>query len=482
MAIKIQGTTVIDDSRNLTNVGGVKTVGGQSILGSGDIEVGGNLIDKPTITTPSNGQTNYNGGYASSAFSSVDSFTGTQDRVEWQLASDSGFSNIVDSVNSTNSGFFNSWSTSQDSGALTTYYVRVRYHSDSHVSEWSDAVSYTTPNIYVVTPTITNPADGATNQPAEVTFTTSAFSIANGSDTHVSSDWQLSTTSNFSNIIYQSIGNTSNKTSNTIAIPNAQVSTTYYLRVRHNSANYSSSAYATVSFTTTASFAGEIAYTSPGTYTWTAPAGVTSVNVVAVGSGHYGNPWNTGGGGLGYKNNISVQPGSSYTVNVNDNYSMNSGTASYFINEQTVAGYTGSDRTQGGTFVGDGGGNGGTWGSTSGGGGGSGGAGGYSGNGGPGGSTGSGGTGSGAGGVGIFVKGNTGSGGGNGSPAASNSGGGGGGGAQGSGVGEGGSGGSDGQNNNGGAFGGGCGWGGQAAGGAVRIVWGQNRTFPDQSA
>lgn len=41
MAIQVGGTTVIDDSRNLTNVGGLKTVGGTSVLGSGDISVGG---------------------------------------------------------------------------------------------------------------------------------------------------------------------------------------------------------------------------------------------------------------------------------------------------------------------------------------------------------------------------------------------------------------------------------------------------------
>lgn len=37
MAIKISNTTVIDDSRQLTNITNLKTVGGQSILGTGDI-------------------------------------------------------------------------------------------------------------------------------------------------------------------------------------------------------------------------------------------------------------------------------------------------------------------------------------------------------------------------------------------------------------------------------------------------------------
>lgn len=40
MAIKVNGTTVIDDSRNLSNVGGLKTVNGNSLVGSGDIQAG----------------------------------------------------------------------------------------------------------------------------------------------------------------------------------------------------------------------------------------------------------------------------------------------------------------------------------------------------------------------------------------------------------------------------------------------------------
>src|SRR3989344_2892517 len=48
----------------------------------------------------------------------------------------------------------------------------------------------------------------------------------------------------------------------------------------------------------------QVAYTSPGTYSWTAPAGVTSVSVVVIGPG--GKTWNPGsssgggGGGLSY--------------------------------------------------------------------------------------------------------------------------------------------------------------------------------------
>lgn len=41
MAIQQGGTTVISNNRQLQSVNGLKTVGGQSILGSGDIGVGG---------------------------------------------------------------------------------------------------------------------------------------------------------------------------------------------------------------------------------------------------------------------------------------------------------------------------------------------------------------------------------------------------------------------------------------------------------
>ena len=68
---------------------------------------------------------------------------------------------------------------------------------------------------------------------------------------------------------------------------------------------------------------GEQVYDIPGTYTWTVPAGVTSICVVCVGGGA-GTASNVdgtgssyhggGGGGLVYKNSISVTPGTSYTV------------------------------------------------------------------------------------------------------------------------------------------------------------------------
>ena len=297
---------------------------------------------------------------------------------------------------------------------------------------------------------------------------------------------------------------------------------------------------------------GQESYTSPGTYSWTCPAGVTSVSVVCVGGGGAGGARGTHvtngssaqggyGGGLGWKNNISVKPGQTYTVVVgaggqapNSVASDDQGGAggdSYFKNATTVkggggpGGLPGSDSSvvfqlAGAGYVGDGGGYGGRGGvgqdftgspgNPSGGGGG---AGGYSGNGGDGGSAEY---------PSTYTSGNAGSGGagGGGSSAASSgsghrigSGGGGGVGLLGEGTsggatsfpngsgsgtygGKGGSGGADAADNpwntgdgflpgsEGGLYGGGGGGQSMAysskngAGGAVRIMWGSGRSYP----
>lgn len=61
------------------------------------------------------------------------------------------------------------------------------------------------------------------------------------------------------------------------------------------------------------SVVGQQEYTTPGTYEWVAPEGVTSVSVVAVGGGGGGGASNTGGayggGGGGQSNDSRNTPG-----------------------------------------------------------------------------------------------------------------------------------------------------------------------------
>lgn len=241
---------------------------------------------------------------------------------------------------------------------------------------------------------------------------------------------------------------------------------------------------------------GEKIFDLPGIYTWTPPKGVTSVCVVCIGAGgsSIGNGFGGGGGGLGWKNNIPVEFGVNYIVKVGRAYHYRdggpAGETSYFISATLVSGGGGTSQLRG-TFIGDGGGNGGVANAQGGGG-----AGGYNGDGGnsvqnttglngSGGAGGAGGgswsssyAGGGGGGTGLFGLGANGIGG-----AASSS--------DSTSYCYPGSGGSLGQNGRGaqntssdsGSGGYPGGGGGQKLGmgadGAVRIIWGEGRAFPD---
>lgn len=165
----------------------------------------------------------------------------------------------------------------------------------------------------------------------------------------------------------------------------------------------SSSTYTQTTFTSPR-IPGSALYSLPGTYSWIAPTGVTSVSVLAIGGGGGGGGFTSaaggGGGGLGYSNSQAVTPGTAYTVVVgsggtggtsNPSASGTAGGTSSFINASTVAGNGGgAGATSSGTGGAGGGrvgtgGSGGAGGGGNSGGGGGGGAGGYAGNGGAGG-------------------------------------------------------------------------------------------------
>jgi hypothetical protein len=76
-----------------------------------------------------------------------------------------------------------------------------------------------------------------------------------------------------------------------------------------------SSAYTISDTSVSASATGsQQAYTTPGTYSWVCPTGVTSVSVVCVGAGGTAGAYGGSAGSLAYKNNIAVTAGVSYTV------------------------------------------------------------------------------------------------------------------------------------------------------------------------
>ena len=129
---------------------------------------------------------------------------------------------------------------------------------------------------------------------------------------------------------------------------------------------------------------GQQTFTTIGTTTWVAPSGVTSVSVVCVGGGGSGFGWIGGGGaggGLAWRNNVSVTPGTSYTVTVGRGGSSSPGGSNSVVSGSQVSrnglnsgflttaagggehgGWRDASGGQptGGTYTGDGGGNGGS--------------------------------------------------------------------------------------------------------------------------
>jgi len=297
--------------------------------------------------------------------------------------------------------------------------------------------------------------------------------------------------------------------SSPISVTGLCSSTSYTFKVRaHNSLGYGSYSSSTGTATTSA-VVGSQSYTSCGNYSWVVPSGVTKVSMFAVSGGGGGSnsyiacccgrflcvAGNAGwGGGLAYKNNYSVTPGTTFTTHVNYGQISWISTSSCNCYNNVILSaiqYYGSIGC--GKFNGGQGGTGGV--STQGSGGG--GAAGYSGRGGcgapncghningGGGAGGGGGGGSrgssyhggpGGGGIGIYGPGSNGSGG----SGTNSPGGGGSGGSSGSAsstaVGA-----AGGAYGGGGGSGGGSGYnaGGNGAGGAIRIIWpGCSRTYP----
>jgi len=88
MAIQVGGTTVIDNTPNLVNVGGLKTINGTSILGSGNISAGASTTNGAVGTYGFFGPAAL--GYWPTAFPNGSTTSGSD--LRWQAADNGGSS------------------------------------------------------------------------------------------------------------------------------------------------------------------------------------------------------------------------------------------------------------------------------------------------------------------------------------------------------------------------------------------------------
>jgi len=164
MAIKIGGTTVIDDSANITtSVGGFKTVNGTGITGSGDIEAGGSrvLLNRTVMSNTSSynftslnsslydnyyvewhGISPSNGGSSQfDLYLSDDGLTSTDSDIATRITRNEGTVNVLNKSGrvhiAESVSTYNSWNGGNCSGFLTLWNM----HSGSDLSSNVTGVS-----------------------------------------------------------------------------------------------------------------------------------------------------------------------------------------------------------------------------------------------------------------------------------------------------------------------------------------------------
>jgi len=232
MSIKVTGTTVINDSLEIENVGDINR-----------------FIQQPVITNPVNFSTDNNVGITIEVTPYTPLYTADERLYrEFEIDLDSGdFSNPQRStqIDSDNFGPLDPTLDPDE-----TYKVRVRDVSiNGTVSEYSEVVTFSTVNVTIDTPSLTvqRVLDG-TEVVETPELNTSSFSATGDTDTHESTDWEVVRTSD-SVVVFSSYNDTTNLTSITITDGSLAESEEYDFRVRHRGATYGVSDFVTVTAT-----------------------------------------------------------------------------------------------------------------------------------------------------------------------------------------------------------------------------------------
>lgn len=223
-------------------------------IGPGD---GGTMayVLTPTITTPAHEATNISTlpTIAATAYRNVFETDARQHRV-FQVASDSSFGTLLVNQN-----------VNADSYAVTTQltpstklYCRVRDVAVSGLqSAWSSTVAFTTATGVVAnTPVVTlhGYADSPTDILSGLTITTNEFSVTGGEDIHRATSWAITTKDDTRANVWQSLEDTTNKTSITVPDGTLQKGTAYTLSVTFHGTTSFDSSPAVVEFATSNDF------------------------------------------------------------------------------------------------------------------------------------------------------------------------------------------------------------------------------------
>ena len=230
----------------------------QDKIDNGEIGGSGTMayVLTPTITTPDRDATNVSTlpTIVATAYRNVFEDDVRQHRI-FQVASDSSFGTLLVNQN-----------VNADSYAVTTQltpstklYCRVRDVAVSGLqSEWSSTVAFTTAaGVVANTPVVTlhGYADSPTDILSGLTITTSEYSVSGGAlDAHRATSWVIATKDGTRANVWQSLEDTTNKTSITVPDGTLQKGTAYTLSVTFHGTTSFDSSPAVVEFTTSADF------------------------------------------------------------------------------------------------------------------------------------------------------------------------------------------------------------------------------------
>lgn len=306
------------------------------------IAIGAPSIATPSIVNPTQGSTNVPIGVTltASEFATYPNGADTHLSTDWRIRTMAGVV-VWQSLN--NTGNKTTIKVPENTLPLSTQLqVDVRYTgSTPPASAWSAPVSFTTTNQVIVTPTITSPANGATNIGATPTFTSSAFATnPAGVDTHKSTDWRLSNAAGV--VVWSSGGDTVNKTSITVPSGILTPNTQYTLDVRYDGNTLPVSLWSTpVVFTTAVDFIPTIPGTpfGGGFYVGRMKPGNGNTYALVVA------PRASGQSFLLSQNNPAIIPATYSTWDGAGNTAAlaaaagNSGSAAYFCKNLTIGGY-----------------------------------------------------------------------------------------------------------------------------------------------
>lgn len=136
----------------------------------------------------------------------------------------------------TNYDMFTTYDVVAISGTVSRVKDTITYNAPAAAGNGGFKINGKTCSVVINGPKPNSPTlavvDGqGTNNKALVTLTGSAFQMNFGANTHLNTDWEISTSNTFASIAFSSYANATNKT--TINFDGLNLSTTYYFRVRY---------------------------------------------------------------------------------------------------------------------------------------------------------------------------------------------------------------------------------------------------------